>query len=395
MALTKVTYSMIEGTPVNASDFGAVGDGVTNDTAAVQAAIDFCLIDPMNPKTLIISGNHYITQPLEINTPSLIVTDIRENYFVMLGVGKSVGFTTDQNIVLFTADAFTGTQSVGRQIRWENLSFQGASLAVNCFVTDGSFIQVHSDNCEFIRMPFMNVGNVNTFSYWFTNCYIANWQREFFSLNYLTSNDIMFDGCYFNASDGTDFDCIHLSLVQAFKCVNNTFETMNGTPIVLKGARSANISGNYFEACSRDTSAYYINLNELGSGELAGVFIAGNLFYFEIVQDADLGFYAINWDQISAGSSNGNWCTGKLHRIVNPQVNYDLSINGDTESTTGLAAGRAPIRSDRYFNICRVNSVRLTPLAANPSPAFEGQLYYNSVSKKAFVYNGTIWNALF
>lgn len=40
MALTKVTYSMIEGDAVSVTDFGAVGNGVANDTAAIQAAID-------------------------------------------------------------------------------------------------------------------------------------------------------------------------------------------------------------------------------------------------------------------------------------------------------------------------------------------------------------------
>lgn len=38
MALTKVTYSMIEGAPLNVQDFGAVGDGVTDDTNAFIAA---------------------------------------------------------------------------------------------------------------------------------------------------------------------------------------------------------------------------------------------------------------------------------------------------------------------------------------------------------------------
>jgi hypothetical protein len=39
MSLTKVSYSMINGAPVNVLDHGAVGDGVANDTAAIQAAL--------------------------------------------------------------------------------------------------------------------------------------------------------------------------------------------------------------------------------------------------------------------------------------------------------------------------------------------------------------------
>ena len=69
MALTKVSYSMIAAAPINVADKGAVGDGVTNDTVAIQAAFDAVsstggtvVFDP--GKTYMIDGSYLPIQTL-------------------------------------------------------------------------------------------------------------------------------------------------------------------------------------------------------------------------------------------------------------------------------------------------------------------------------------------
>lgn len=62
MALTKVTYSMINGAPANVHDFGAVGDGIADDTAAIQAAIDSGATDIEVP-----DGTYLISSTLNID----------------------------------------------------------------------------------------------------------------------------------------------------------------------------------------------------------------------------------------------------------------------------------------------------------------------------------------
>jgi len=62
MGLTKVTYSMIEGAEFNAFDYGAVGDGVTNDTAAIQAAVTAASV--AGGTVVLSAGNYLITSSI-------------------------------------------------------------------------------------------------------------------------------------------------------------------------------------------------------------------------------------------------------------------------------------------------------------------------------------------
>jgi hypothetical protein len=68
MSLTKASFSMINGAPVNALDYGVVGDGTTDDTTAMQAALTAA-----TGKTLLIPPSTYkITAQLNVPANTFI-----------------------------------------------------------------------------------------------------------------------------------------------------------------------------------------------------------------------------------------------------------------------------------------------------------------------------------
>ena len=70
MALTKAHNRMIEGSVINVADFGAVGDGVTDDLAAFDAAVNAASSDSFAGDTIFIpSGTYYLSGLWHVNKP--------------------------------------------------------------------------------------------------------------------------------------------------------------------------------------------------------------------------------------------------------------------------------------------------------------------------------------
>jgi hypothetical protein len=72
MSLTKVSYSMIGDAPINVKDYGAIGDGVANDTAAIQSA--FNAANTAKGATVFFpSGDYLITSTLTLPRSAVIM----------------------------------------------------------------------------------------------------------------------------------------------------------------------------------------------------------------------------------------------------------------------------------------------------------------------------------
>lgn len=141
MGLTKVTYSMIKGAPINVLDFGAVGDGVTNDTDAIQSAIDELTSGGV---LYFPNGTYAISDELIVNVAG--ITFIGDNRWST----QIKQLISNKKIFNITAN-FTNIQSLG--FIYSNTPISGAT-AIYCsgsyctfenFIVRNSYIGIEFD----------------------------------------------------------------------------------------------------------------------------------------------------------------------------------------------------------------------------------------------------------
>lgn len=111
MPLTKAHNRMILGSAAKVEDFGAVGDGVTDDTAAIQAAIDAEGVIDM-------SGGHYLISDT-ITIPSNRVIDFADGRVT----------STCSGVPLFRFGDSSGASSSGLTMRGGKATISGSGTA--------------------------------------------------------------------------------------------------------------------------------------------------------------------------------------------------------------------------------------------------------------------------
>jgi hypothetical protein len=282
--LTKATNSMIKGAPYNVLDFGAVGDGTTDDTAAIQAAVNAAMSE--NKRLYLPKGEYLVSSTITVTNSSgaglFIYGDTTSNFLVFPS-GSTIKYTGNSTAFQINGSASTVNLLV------KNLTFKGNASAINAIKVDagwfltieecvfqgfggvgasavyltrttGGFVGVTKIiNCEF-------AGNVTHvyFDKTDTNVLIID-QCSFYDhtfailngdgVNPIASRNVNITNCIFESVDA-DYDIYCYGGAQGWNIINNYFEQNDNTvnsPRILFGSGfgyplnlSINIAGNTF-----------------------------------------------------------------------------------------------------------------------------------------------------
>ena len=180
MALTKVSYSMIEGAVANVLDFGAVGDGVADDTAAIQAAIDSGAGSVYAP-----TGTYKITSTVNINRPITFFGASRANTIFSVSTGIDVFYVHNGLDTVMTNLNLHSFKVINTQARASLVSGAGIKLYKTYFsqlseiTIEGCYIGIDSTQSNVVKYDAVDVAMFKYVGYWFHggfnfDSYVAN-----------------------------------------------------------------------------------------------------------------------------------------------------------------------------------------------------------------------------
>jgi hypothetical protein len=338
MSLTKVSYSMITGAPVNIMDFGAVCDGVTNDTAAVQAAIDYCATFTRWP-ALVIPGRCLILS--SINIDRLVDTTISN--FRIIGQGAGAGFYTTSAVTVFdstiaygAANAWGALAPVSENICFENIHFETSVSTTASYALTGKFLRVKFTGCRFQQMKCANAATAYLQTWYFLDCTIRYCAGTTF-LTGLGSFDISINHNIIENNYRLFYSAPNAPGGNAgFRLIDNVIE---GTTIVsgvgtlwMSGATACVIAYNHVEQNVNTDFNFSV-----GAGTASNdVLIEGNYF---VCDTGNVEFY--HWTNTNVTSiantivSTGG-TAGQLHNQVARITNF-ISINDTLLNSASLS----------------------------------------------------------
>lgn len=179
MSLTKVSYSMITGSPANVLDFGADSTGVANSTAAIQAAIDSGADSVYVP-----SGTYRVTATITVTRPITFFGDGKQNTIFSQATNFDV-FDIDDGVGVMQGVNMYGFKIINTLARVNVISGAGIKLYKVYFsqfsdiVIENTYIGIDSTQSNVTKYDGVDVVSFNYVGYWFHggfgfDSYVAN-----------------------------------------------------------------------------------------------------------------------------------------------------------------------------------------------------------------------------
>jgi hypothetical protein len=241
---------------IDVKQFGAKGDRVTDDTAAVQKTIDYALA---NKTSVTVTGMCRLTASIVINraVANYPLTDIG-NYFCIQSDTRG-GFYINSALTMFTSTLPYTTAPVSHFISFDGITFEDfeggpADGSRASYVLDRSvFLRMKFHNCDFLKIKFLTT-TIYIQSYTFEHCNMRDWAGTFMN-SPVWNFDVHLNTCMVEHSYSTNADTGGFLLwksPQGCSITNSVLEGIGGRAVYFYASKSITVSGNYFEGNGQD-----------------------------------------------------------------------------------------------------------------------------------------------
>jgi hypothetical protein len=253
---------------ISVKDFGAVGDGITDDTAAIQAAINAVIA--AGGGDLYFPEGKYLHSGLTINWSNAPIRLHGSSYNSQSGYGSELYYSGSS-----VALTFEGNGAAFNGYVVENLRMSAATTADHWAIKFNKCAFPRVEHCYISGFGnasgggiyFTGLNNSVDQTEWVTvkDVYFANCFNGIYSDN-TDCNDFTISECFFSggagaAIRGDNGGGVHTFGFQRWNILDNRFYTGSSVTLIdfKGGARGLVVDGNYFESTLSEVVCLYVN----------------------------------------------------------------------------------------------------------------------------------------